>query len=120
MAVKRSGEPAYAQLADDLRRQMREGKLSVGAEIPSTSQLMQQYEVSNTVVKRALDVLKSEGLLVGQQGKGVFVKALPTPEEPSRDDLAEVIQRLESLGVAVEQLAARIAKLETEREGPAR
>ncbi|WP_406467069.1 GntR family transcriptional regulator [Streptomyces sp. NBC_01594] len=115
MAVKRSGQPAYAQLADDLRKQMREGSLAVGSEIPSTSQLMSQYEVSNTVVKRALDLLKAEGLLIGQQGKGVFVRELPAAPEPSAVDVAAVMRRLDDLGATVEQLVDRIAALEKGR-----
>lgn len=112
MAVKRSGQPAYAQLAEDLRKQMRDGSLAVGSEIPSTSQLMIQYEVSNTVVKRALDLLKAEGLLIGQQGKGVFVRELPAAPEPSAADVAAVMRRLDELGATVEQLVDRIAALE--------
>ena len=69
-----SGMPAYLQVADDLRVQIRTGALKPGAQLPSMTQLRQRYSVSNTVVRDALNELRRDGLVVGQQGKGVFVR----------------------------------------------
>ena len=69
-----SGMPAYLQVADDLRVQIRTGALEPGAQLPSMAQLRQRYGVSNTVVRDALAELRRDGLVVGQQGKGVFVR----------------------------------------------
>jgi GntR family transcriptional regulator len=69
-----SGMPAYLQVADDLRMQIRTGVLEPGAQLPSMAQIREQYGVSNTVVRDALNELRRDGLVVGQQGKGVFVR----------------------------------------------
>lgn len=71
------GQPAYQQVADDLRKQISEGRIQVGEAVPSAAKLRERYAVSSTVVQRAINELRSEGLLIGQPGKAVFVKATP-------------------------------------------
>ncbi len=69
------GRPAYQQVADDLRRRIAEAELPVGSAIPSTTKLAKAYGVSITVVRAAVAQLRADGLVVGQPGKGVFVRA---------------------------------------------
>ncbi|KXK61525.1 GntR family transcriptional regulator [Micromonospora rosaria] len=66
-------EAAYLQVARDIREQIASGQLKPGDKLPSFSALCQQYEVSNTVVRAAMLLLKAEGLIDGRQGKGVYV-----------------------------------------------
>lgn len=66
--------PAYAQIADDLRRQITDGALVAGDRIPSEQELMADYGVSRIVVRMAIDVLQNEGLVIKQQGRGTFVR----------------------------------------------
>ncbi|GAB3121583.1 GntR family transcriptional regulator [Streptomyces calidiresistens] len=65
--------PVYQRIADDLRRQIDEGLLPVGARIPSRSELKRVYGASDQTVDRAVRVLKAAGYAVGQFGRGVFV-----------------------------------------------
>lgn len=97
--IDMTGTPAYRQVSDDLRKQIADGTLQIGDTIGSTSQLMAHYAVSSTVVRKAVEVLRDEGLLVGQPGKGVFVRR--TPDEASAEsvtlrDLARRVQALEA------------------------
>lgn len=66
--------PAYLRIAADLRTQIATGALPPGAKLPSETRLMATYGVSNTVTKRAISVLKSEGLVEGRAGSGVYVR----------------------------------------------
>lgn len=66
-------EAAYLQVARDIREKIRSGELKPGDKLPSFNALCQQYEVSSTVIRSAMIVLKSEGLIDGRQGKGVYV-----------------------------------------------
>ncbi|WP_405807473.1 winged helix-turn-helix domain-containing protein [Streptomyces sp. NBC_00210] len=86
--------PAYQRLADDLRGQIARGDLSVGSPIPSASQLVKQHGVSTTVVRDALKVLRNEGLIYGQPGKAVYVRATPEESESERLSLQEVTDGL--------------------------
>jgi DNA-binding GntR family transcriptional regulator len=74
---------------------------------------MSQYGVSNTVVRSALQLLKSEGLVYGQQGKGVFVsKPGAQAGTPLQPDLAHLAAQVENLSAALERLTDRVAALE--------
>lgn len=70
-----SGRPAYLQIADDIRSQILEGSLRADDQLPSEPGMMADYGVSRIVVRQALDVLRNEGLIVKQQGRGSFVRA---------------------------------------------
>ncbi|MEE6269144.1 GntR family transcriptional regulator [Streptomyces diastatochromogenes] len=65
---------AHQKIAAGLRRQITRGDLVPGSQLPSTPVLMEQYGVAGTTIQKALLMLKEEELLVGQPGKGVFVK----------------------------------------------
>jgi len=66
--------PAYLKIVADLRQQIVTGELGPGAKLPSESELRRIYGVSETVTRRAIAVLKSEGLVEGRHGAGVFVR----------------------------------------------
>lgn len=109
--VEKTGRPGYLQIADDLRTQIRSGVLASGTALPSTAQLCQRYEVSASVVKAAISVLRTEGLIVGQQGKGVFVREGLVFDEPG-DETSEVMEQLAEMRHALRDLGERIAGLE--------
>jgi GntR family transcriptional regulator len=68
--------PGYLRIASELRRRIVSGDLPPGAKLPSETRLMEQYGVSRTVAKYAIQVLKSEGLVEGRAGSGVYVSEL--------------------------------------------
>ncbi|MEO3892371.1 winged helix-turn-helix domain-containing protein [Nonomuraea sp. B5E05] len=108
--VKNTGRPGYLQIADDLRAQIRGGSLAPGAPLPSTTRLAEQYDASLSVVKLAVGVLRTEGLVIGQQGKGVFVRDTTEQLPPAGggDTAGEVAE----LRAAVQDLSLRLAKVE--------
>ena len=65
--------PVYEQIAQTIRRQILDGDLTAGSRIPSESILCEQFSVTRGTVRRALQVLISEGYLRSYQGKGTFV-----------------------------------------------
>lgn len=117
------GRPAYQRVADDLRQKIAAGDLPVGSAIPSTAKLTKAYQVSYTVIRAAISELRTAGLVFGQPGKGVFVRA--TPDEvaertASIDDLASQIAELRRLcdaeSVRGEALEAEVACLRRQVE----
>jgi len=68
-----AGEPVWSQLAGILRRQIERGDIAPGKLLPSISQLMQTYGLSDGTVKRALGGLRDEGLIDTVQGRGSYV-----------------------------------------------
>jgi GntR family transcriptional regulator len=70
--LDRSGvESLHEQLSGRLRDFAQASER--GTRLPSEEQLVQQYAVSRVTVRRAVDTLVDEGLLVRRQGLGTFV-----------------------------------------------
>jgi DNA-binding transcriptional MocR family regulator len=72
-----SGRPAYRALADALRLAVADGRIPVGARLPSERELTGALEVSRTTVTRAYDVLRESGYLTSRRGSG-SVATLPS------------------------------------------
>jgi GntR family transcriptional regulator len=70
--------PPYRQVADQLRDAIVAGELAPGQALPSVRMLAQQYDVTNVTATRAVDLLRSEGLVDTQLGRGTFVRT-PKP-----------------------------------------
>lgn len=67
--------PASAQqIASDLRSQIESGALRPGDLLPSESELRARYNSTKATIARAMDILRSEGLVVTRHGKGAFVR----------------------------------------------
>lgn len=73
-------EPVKYQLANLLRKQIRSGELVPDRAIPSEQQLMQMYDVGRDTARAAVAILKEEGYLVAQRGRGTYVQ--PREEWP--------------------------------------
>lgn len=70
--------PLYQRIAEDLRTQIRTGRLKPGDKLPSATELQQIYGAGSTAVRNAMLLLRTEGLVEGHQGKGVYVATQDT------------------------------------------
>jgi GntR family transcriptional regulator len=64
----------YRQIADSLRDAILGGQLPDGARVPSEERLRQEHGVSRTTVRKAIEVLKGEGLVEVRAPRGTFVR----------------------------------------------
>lgn len=71
-----AAEPAYAQLAGIIRRQIHSGTFRPGDRLPSEAQLCQRYGVSPMTVRRSINLLIDQGVVSTERGRGTFVKPL--------------------------------------------
>lgn len=65
--------PLYRRIIADVRAQVEAGRLKAGDKLPSIAELMNAYDCSDTPVKAALARLQESGVVVGHQGRGVYV-----------------------------------------------
>jgi GntR family transcriptional regulator len=65
--------PLYRQIKGVMLRALSEGEWGPGAAIPSEAELAARFGVSQGTVRRAIDEMATENLLVRRQGKGTFV-----------------------------------------------
>lgn len=65
---------AYRQIADRLRDQIVSGELHPGEQLPTMSELAEEYGVSHQTTLRAVSVLRGEKLVTSAGRRGVFVR----------------------------------------------
>jgi len=94
-------EVRYRAIADELRRRVESGDLAAGALLPSESDLSGAYGVSRVTVRKALELLRDEGLIDARQGFGWFVATAPVRQSLAR--LGTIEDQLAALGVGSER-----------------
>lgn len=67
----------YTAIADAIRPRLAAGEFPAGALLPSEAELSRDYAASRVTIRRALDVLREEGLVDSRQGFGWFVATDP-------------------------------------------
>jgi GntR family transcriptional regulator len=65
--------PLYQQIKALITRSLQAGEWKPGESIPSETELALRFKVSQGTVRKAIDELSAENLLVRRQGKGTFV-----------------------------------------------
>ena len=65
--------PLYRQIKGLITRELQAGAWKPGEAIPSEQDLAGRYKVSQGTVRKAIDELAADNLLVRRQGKGTFV-----------------------------------------------
>ena len=74
----------YLQIAQKLREQIAIGRVGAGGALPSETDLGRRYHVSRMTVRRALEVLRDEGLINARKGSGWFVAVDPVRQSLGR------------------------------------
>lgn len=111
-------EPRYQQLADQLLRDIVEGKYAVGSTLPAEVELSEHHGVSRHTMREAIRRLVDMGLLGRRQGVGTLVKSRQPRGQlvaslGSIDDLFNYTQRTRVKLVAEEEVTADKALAET-------
>ncbi|MGF1544261.1 MAG: GntR family transcriptional regulator [Parvularculaceae bacterium] len=70
---KDSNTPLYIQIANNIRRQINEGRVGAGEALPSERDLCELTGASRVTIRKAVGRLIEEGLLFRRQGSGTFV-----------------------------------------------
>jgi GntR family transcriptional repressor for pyruvate dehydrogenase complex len=109
----RPGANLAEQVADMLEQKIRTGQLAEGEKLPSEARLVNQFEVSRTVVREAISRLKSLGLVEARQGAGMFVRRpslqpldLAVTGTASRAVVLQIVEVRRALEAEVAELAA--------------
>jgi GntR family transcriptional regulator len=103
---RQSALPLYAQVKQSLQREI-EADMKAGDALPTEGELEKRFGVSRITVRRALDELVSEGVIVRQQGRGTFVR------EPH---IAQELPRLVSWSAQMRALGYEPGSIQTDIE----
>lgn len=84
----------YQEIADDLRARVRTA--APGSLLPSESELSREFAASRVTIRRALEVVREDGLIAARQGFGWFVSTEPVRQSLER--LGTIESQLETSG----------------------
>lgn len=65
--------PLYYQLMDEIIRMIEEGNLEAHDQLPSERELCNNYNISRSTVRQAIQELENEGYIYRVHGKGTFI-----------------------------------------------
>lgn len=65
----------YKEISEDIRKGILDGKYNPNEQLPLEKEMCEQYNASRITIKKAVDELVAEGLVVKRRGAGTFVKA---------------------------------------------
>lgn len=109
--------PVYRSLAAQIASAIGEGLLAPGSPMPTHRGLADRLKISVQTVSRAYEELTRQGLLVGEVGRGTFVRSTasePPPPfipEPTREIIDLSILKPVSEGLHLERMRAALAGL---------
>ena len=102
--------PIYEQIADQIKRLIRNGELKENDSLPSVRALSKELKISALTVKKAYDSLESEGFTVTVHGKGTYVTAanmellLEEQKKELEAELEQAVQKCRSCGISDEEI----------------
>jgi DNA-binding GntR family transcriptional regulator len=127
MTVPPADERApYLRAADELRADIAQGRYKVGDQLPGAPDLEKRFRIAPMTLRNAMRVLREEGLIYSVQGRGTFVRQLPTGAKAGKPgdevdgesvevptaDLARLMTLLEAQAEQIQQLGTRLAAVE--------
>lgn len=117
-----SSEPLYAQIVRQIERQVLQGALQDGDQLPSIRALAKDLQVSIITTKRAYEELEREGILSVSAGRGTFIRAqgIAANRQAQMDELRHLLAKAAGQakllgvdGTTFSELAARLYKEDT-------
>ncbi len=122
-ASEENGVSLYKRIKIDVTRMLSSGDISPNDPLPTEKQLAARFDVSIGTVRRAMDDLVAEHIVVRQQGRGTFLAAL-SPERMLnrfwpifRQDGVRVIPIVQTLSFEESRADAEIAEALGLRKG---
>ena len=97
----------YQEIAEDLRGKLDAGAFAVGRLLPSEAELSTTYSASRVTIRKALEVLRSEGRVDARQGFGWFVAGETVRQPLAR--LGTLEEQLGRLGLSSERRIGEFA-----------
>lgn len=70
--------PKYIRIINALQQRIEDGTYPAGATLPSETKLIDEFDVSRPTVVRALEIMRQQGWIEAQHGKGRTVRGKPT------------------------------------------
>ncbi|CAM3865836.1 GntR family transcriptional regulator [Alkalicoccus chagannorensis] len=108
-------KPIFLQIKEQLEDQIVDGRIQEHEQIPSTTQMVQFYQVNHLTIAKGMNQLADEGIIYKKRGVGMFVAegAREVLRQRRRDQFSEMyiqpmMQEAEKLGLSSGELRRMI------------
>ncbi|PRZ41873.1 PLP-dependent aminotransferase family protein [Tritonibacter scottomollicae] len=110
------GKARYIRLADMLSTAIQEGKLTPGTKLPTHRAFAEQFNIALATATRAYGELERRGLIVGEAGRGTFVRDLGLPptlgvRQTASDGLIDLVFNMPGDAADADMLRAGLRRL---------
>jgi GntR family transcriptional regulator len=86
--------PRYRLVADELRRRILAGVIPPGSLLPSETALMREFGLSRPMIREAIGLLRAEGLVVTEMGRGSYARPVLPVRRLSADRYRRELDQL--------------------------
>lgn len=101
----------YANIAEDIRKKIKDGYLNPGDKLPSEIELAKEYRVSRSTLREAIKLLQRDGILISKNGIGTYVSEnAPLIMENFLNNLISIGDLIKSFGFEDTQSHMRVYK----------
>jgi GntR family transcriptional regulator len=97
-----SGGPRYLQLRRHIEKGISDGKLPINTHLPAEREIAMTTGLSRVTVRKAVETLVSEGLIIQRRGSGSFVDGTIQKVEQSLSQLSSFTEDMARRGMQVE------------------
>ena len=106
----------YKDLADMLSTAIQEGKLAPGTKLPTHRAFAEQFNVALATATRAYGELERRGMIVGEAGRGTFVRDLGLPptlgvRQTANDGLVDLVFNMPEDAADADMLRAGLRRM---------
>ena len=107
--------PIYLQVINQIKKDIIQGKLPMGAKLPSTRELAVQYQINPNTAVRVYKEMEQLSMCYTKRGLGTFVtedmEVVKKMKEAMAEELLEsFVKEMSDLGFSKEELIAVISK----------
>jgi DNA-binding GntR family transcriptional regulator len=100
--------PKYAQVVAEIKKRIERGTYLPGSLLPSEHQLVAEFGVSRPTIVKSLAILRQDGWIDTQQGKGSFVRGRPALADAERTRPAHDVLEIPEAQLAGELVQAGV------------
>lgn len=100
--------PYYLQIADEMRTNIRIEKWKEGDKIPTEHELCDIYHVSRITVRKAIEELVKDNLLIRKRAKGTFVKSIENIQPEHFTLVKSFTEEMKEIGIDIETTKVNI------------
>lgn len=115
--------PIFARIAEGIKDHILMGDLKEGDQLPSTTQLSNEFNINIATVNKGINVLVSEGIVFKKRGIGMFVaegavKKLKAERRKTFKDtfLKTFLEEADRIGYTNEELQDMVVEMIKERD----